>query len=156
MEKQLRLKYRWIKQRRKEVFQFLSEEYGIDSNTISKADIESDLGITGDDAAELIEKFENRFYCDIRNLDFSEYFYSEADVMGFNNFIPLNILLKLILLPVAIVLLPFSVTKFKEIIFYNPLQTEDTKKKKLTVGDLITCSFTKKFTLRSEVLIKLV
>jgi hypothetical protein len=134
----------------------LNEEYWTDDNTNSKTDIESDLGITGDDAAELIEKFENRFYCDMRNLDFSEFFYSEADVTGFNNFTPLNILLKLILLPVAIVLLPFSVTMFKEIIFYNPVQTEEIKKKKLTVGDLITCSFTKKFTLRSEVVIKLV
>lgn len=156
MKKQLRLKYKWIKQRRCDVLQFLEEEFWIEKNTNSKTTIEAGLGITGDDAAELIEKFEKRFHCNLKELDFDKHFYSEAEATGNISLLFSILLLKIILLPVALMVLPFSLNKFKEIMAYTPPSIQDSIKKDLTVGDLITSSFTHKLILRNEVLIKLV
>jgi Protein of unknown function (DUF1493) len=153
MQKELRLKYRWIKQRRKDVLEFLDDNFGIEKNTSSKSRIEDNLGITGDDADEMIQKFEQYFNVDMRNLSFSEYFYCEGENGGI---FPLLFLLKLFLFPVAVLILPFSYTTFKGIIFYSPFEGGNSPKKALTVGDLITSSFTHKFTLQSDVIIKLV
>ena len=153
MQKKIHLKYRWIKQRRKEVLTFLEENYWIEKDTTSKTRIEDDLGITGDDADEMIQKFEDRFHIDMSNLNFTEYFFCEGEN---SCILPFILLLKLILLPFAIVVLPFSFSAFKEMIFYSPFSETYTGKKSLTVGDLITSSFTHKFTLQKEVLIKLV
>jgi Protein of unknown function (DUF1493) len=147
MQKELRLKYRWIKQRRKDVLEFLEDNFGIEKNTSSKSRIEDDLGITGDDADEMIQKFEQYFHVDMRNLNFSEYFYCERESAGI---FPFVVLLKLFLLPFALLILPFSYTAFKEMIFCSPFEGGNSPKKVLTVGDLITSSFTHKFTLQSK------
>ena len=151
MKRKICLKYRWLKQRRKDVLEFLQENYWIEKDTNSKTKIEEDLGITGYDADELIEKFELRFNTNMKDLNFAEYFYCE----GFSVF-PIRVLLKLFLLPFAILVLPFSFTMFKEMIFHNPLHNINSEKKSLTVGDLIASSFTHKFTLQRDVIIKLV
>jgi len=151
MRKEIRLKYSWIKQRRKDVLDFLRDNYWVEKDTTSKTRIEDDLGITGDDADELIQKFEKHFHVDMATLNFSDYFYSEGMY-----FLPTAILLKLILLPFSILVLPFSFAAFKEMFFYNPLINNKTEKRDLTVGDLITSTFTHKFTLQKDVIIKLV
>lgn len=153
MHKELRLKYRWIKQRRKDVLGFLEDNFRTEKNTTSKSRIEDDLGITGDDADEMIQKFEEYFHVDMRSLNFSEYFYCEGESAGV--FLPV-LLLKVFLLPFAVLVLPFSYTAFKEMIFYTPFEGNHSPKKALTVGDLITSSFTHKFTLQNDVIIKLV
>jgi len=153
MKKEIRLKYSWIKQRRKDVLEFLEENYWIEKNTTSKTQIESGLGITGDDAAELIQKFEQHFHVDMSGLNFATYFYDEA--VGLNPF-PALFLQKLVLFPFVLLVLPFSYSKFKEILFYNPTDDYIIEKKPLTIGDLITSSFTHKFTLQKDVIIKLV
>ena len=160
MQKEIRLKYRWIKQRRKEVLTFLEQEYAVEKDITSRANIENDLGITGDDAYELIQKFEQHFHTDMSNLNFTAYFHNESEV---GNFVPIFftlILIKIFLLPFAIIALPFSFSGFKEMILYNPFTAlkaaPGAGKKSLTVGDLITSSFTHKFTLQKEVIIKLV
>ena len=153
MQMEIRLKYSWIKQRRKDVLQFLQENYWVEKDTNSKTKIEDDLGITGDDAAELIQKFEQQFHVNMNGLNFTEYFYCEGE--GTDIF-PINLFHKLILLPFAVLILPFSFATFKEMIFYNPLSNITSEKKSLFVGDLITSSFTNKFTLQRDVVIKLI
>ncbi len=155
MQPEIRLKYKWIKQRRKEVLLFLEENYGVDDDTNSKTNIESDLGITGDDAYEIIQKFERDFHVDMSHLNFSEYFYDESET---DIFPPLFVilLLKLFLLPFAILALPFSRSSAKEMLFYNPYSSNHPGKKPLTVGDLIASSFTHKFSLQKEIVLKLI
>mgnify|MGYP000010461983 CR=1 FL=1 len=46
--------------------------------------LEDDLGITGDDASELIHAFSKKFNVDISNFIFSNYFYDEPS--AFSNF----------------------------------------------------------------------
>ena len=155
MQPVIRLKYKWIKQRRKDVLLFLEENYGIEKNTNSKASVEDDLGITGDDAYELIQKFEQAFIVDMSSLIFTEYFYTESETDIFTpGFVWL--LLKSFLLPFAILILPFSWSACKEILLYNPFNSINPGKKQLTVGDLVTSSFTHKFSLQNEVVLKLI
>ena len=44
--------------------------------------IENDLGVTGDDAEDLIQAFSKKFKVDISKFDFSKYFYSEVAVIA--------------------------------------------------------------------------
>lgn len=43
--------------------------------------IEDDLGVTGDDAEELIIEFSSRYNVDISSFDFTKYFYPEPFVL---------------------------------------------------------------------------
>jgi hypothetical protein len=43
--------------------------------------LERDLGITGDDAAELLMKFHETFKVDFTNFNINQYFYPEGDAM---------------------------------------------------------------------------
>ena len=47
--------------------------------------IEDDLGVTGDDAEQLIIAFGKRFGVDIRNFEFSKYFYDEPGIFNYQN-----------------------------------------------------------------------
>ena len=157
MQKEIRLKYSWLKQRRKNVLEFLEQNYWIKKDTTSKTPIENGLGITGDDADEMLQDFQQRFHVDMSELNFFEYFYNESELGDFVPLLFILVLIKLFLLPFAILALPFSFSTFKELITYNFFnEKEDKGKKNLTVGDLITSSFTHKFTLQKDVCIRLV
>ena len=156
MQREIRLRYAWIKQRRKELLEFLQANYGIEKDTTPTSKIEADLGITGDDAAELIQRFEQHFHVDMSAMDFSACFSTEAAITDRPHFLILFILSKLFLLPFALLVLPFSFADFKEMICHNHFNDWGRTKVNLTVGDLITCSFTHKFTLQKEVILKLV
>ena len=155
MQPEIRLKYKWIKQRRKEVFLFLGHNYGVGEVKSSKESIEDDLGITGDDAYEMIEKFEQAFNVDMTKLPFTEYFQTENEL---DIFPPLFVilLLKLFLFPFSVLILPFSRSASREMLLYNPFHITNSRKKRLTVGDLITSSFTHKFSLQRESGLKLI
>ncbi len=155
MQSELRLKYKWIKQRRKDVLLFLEENYGVGEIISSKETIEDDLGITGDDAYEMIEKFAQAFHVDMSKLQFTEYFQTEKEL---DIFPPLFVilLLKLLLFPFSVLILPFSRSASREMLLYNPFHITNSRKKRLTVGDLITSSFTHKFSLQRESGLKLI
>ena len=155
MQTEIRLKYKWIKQRRKEVLLFLEENYGIEKDADSKAGIEDDFGITGDDAYELLEKFQQVFIVDMSSFNFTDYFHTESELDVFPSLF-VTLLLNLFLLPFAILIFPFSKSAGKEMLLYNPFKKGYFHKKKLTVGDLITSSFTHKFSLQKEVVLKLI
>jgi len=155
MQREIRLKFKWIRQRRKEVLLFLEKNYGTEKDTTSVSRIENDLGITGDDASELIQKFEQEFSVDMNGLIFTGYFYDESEAVDANSFVFL-LLFKLFLLPIALVALPFSWSDCKEILLCNPFRRDRSKKNELTVGDLITCTFTHKFTLQKDIAIRLI
>jgi hypothetical protein len=74
------------KELQEQVFLFLNEiaSVEIDNLNIHK-NLEIDLGITGDDASDLIAAFAERFKVDISKFKFHEYFYSEPSFLSFNN-----------------------------------------------------------------------
>ncbi|MGC4101043.1 hypothetical protein [Ferruginibacter sp.] len=157
MQKVIRLRYRWIRQRRKDVLDFLEENYWLEKGTNSKTTIENGLGITGDDAAELIEKFSMQFHVDMSSMDFNKHFYSEGEL---NNHLPIflvQVLIKLLILPFALFELLYSFKNFKEMMRFDlENENESRTKKDLTIGDLITSTFTHKFTLQKDVRIALI
>ncbi|MDF7821453.1 DUF1493 family protein [Runella sp. MFBS21] len=69
-----------------EVLLFLNKIVGIESENISLTDgLESDLGISGDDASDLIRAFSEKFKVDISNFQFYEYFHAEPVFFSFRN-----------------------------------------------------------------------
>lgn len=64
--------------------EFVIRESLVDNLEITRmTTIERDLGITGDDAWNLMEKFRNEFCVDISNFEFDKYFQEEGSwVLG--------------------------------------------------------------------------
>ncbi|WP_291208164.1 DUF1493 family protein [Dyadobacter sp.] len=66
------------------VLQFLEEVASVDIRDLDvDSSIELDLGITGDDADELIYSFAERFRVDISGFDIDKYFHSEPSIFSF-------------------------------------------------------------------------
>lgn len=62
---------------------FLEESLGEFEFPISRTTlIEDDLGVTGDDAYDLINSFSKKFNVDISSFRFEEYFYPEPTIFG--------------------------------------------------------------------------
>jgi acyl carrier protein len=78
---------------RHKLIQFIREEIGefkmqIDSNTT----IEDDLGVTGDEAIELIQKIAKEFSIDISEFEYEKYFHPEPGIFRtFGTIKPLTI-----------------------------------------------------------------
>ncbi len=68
---------------------FIKDCTGVHDIAISRESlIEDDLGVTGDDAADLILAFSKKYKVDISNFNFTEYFYDDPsimDVISFNS-----------------------------------------------------------------------
>lgn len=69
---------------KKEIFEeiklLIEEKMGKYEKKIDRdTSLEKDLGISGDDAWELIMDFSRKFNVDISNFEFSKYFYPEGD-----------------------------------------------------------------------------
>lgn len=59
--------------------EFVIEKNLIDADEISEeTEIENDLGITGDDAAEFLEEFSRKFKVDTSEFDFEGHFMTEG------------------------------------------------------------------------------
>lgn len=64
-----------------ELVLFIRNEIGENKMNISKETlIENDLGITGDDAVELIKKFSKKFNVSIKEFRYEKYFYPEPSL----------------------------------------------------------------------------
>jgi acyl carrier protein len=69
-----------------QVFLFLSETTSVEiDNLNANNSLEIDLGISGDDASDLIVAFAERFKVDISKFKFHEYFHSEPSLFSFSN-----------------------------------------------------------------------
>ena len=61
-----------------ELILFVRDQIGGYNKPITRdTSIENDLGVTGDDAAELLSAFSSKFYVDISNFIFEKYFNDE-------------------------------------------------------------------------------
>ena len=66
--------------------EFLREETGEVNMPITRQTlIEDDLGVTGDEAAELISNFSKRYGVNIQDFIFEHYFYDEPGIFDFPN-----------------------------------------------------------------------
>jgi len=65
---------------------FISMRSGVDEHEINYTSlIEEDLGISGDDAEELVIEFSKRFKVNIEGFKFDKYFHPEPSIFDFFN-----------------------------------------------------------------------
>jgi transcriptional regulator with XRE-family HTH domain len=65
-------------------------EFKIEINSLTQ--IENDLGVTGDDAIELIQKIATLYDIDIENFNFKKYFHDEPSFLSkYREIVPITI-----------------------------------------------------------------
>ncbi|GAB3499419.1 hypothetical protein GCM10027341_22690 [Spirosoma knui] len=140
--------YTTLKAIRHAVIEFIQTECLV-RNVSASTTIEAKLRVTGDDALELLETFEERFQTDLTGLNFCDYFVPEGDY--------LSTLLGqyLIVYPVLYLIYPFralyDLNGANQLFHDYNYMRAFRKSKELTVGDLIVSALVGKFTLRSSV-----
>jgi hypothetical protein len=163
----LEIEYKTLRKITREVYQFVKEECGVDyykCHKKSKVGLEDDLGITGDDGYELVEKFSEIFNVNVDNFDYLIYFDPEPGPVDYFFSLIFIIVFLVIWLAkhlVALLLYPFSRKLSQKILAdeisssklsqeplaYNPQK----RQKELTVGDLIASAVKGEFVERSNV-----
>jgi hypothetical protein len=147
------------------VISFIEQEYWFEKDSSFKTELENDLGITGDDGAELMKKFSKRFGVNLSDFQVDQYFYPEPTAGSPLVIIFAFILLVIFLLKVIVVLLlfPFNQKKSQEIWYHNLIgylnkfadqfvnDKEEKEKKKLMIADLISSVIKGKFIHRQEI-----
>ena len=143
--------FKTLRQAYIEVKSFIEKEAGYEVSSL-KTKIEDDLGCTGDDNYELIEKFVTKYKLDVTGFDYSKHFLSEGELFGSG-----AALLKLLTLPFTIVFWIIKLLTFGKVdlnsgnIFPN-WQRHTTG---MTFGDLLTWYLTGKYNLRTDVVVGL-
>ena len=143
--------FKTLRQAYMEVKSFVEKEVGDEISSL-KTKIEDDLGCAGDDNYELIEKFVTKYKLDVTGFDYSKHFLSEGELFDSG-----AALLTLLTLPLSIVFWLIKVLTFGKVdlnkanLFPNwQRQTTD-----LTFGDLLTWYLTRKYNLRTDVVVRL-
>ena len=126
---------------------FLEGEACIPVTSI-KNRIENDLGCTGDDAYELLEKFVVKYKLDVTGFEFSKHFLSEAEQFGSYGALVFFISLPIWICYLFLKLITLDKIKIKEPKLHSIFFRETSD---LTLGDLITWYIFQKYKLRSEV-----
>jgi hypothetical protein len=107
-----------------------------------KTKIEADIGLSGDDNLELLEKFVKKFELDYKNFEYDKHFYSEGELFGSGAAL-VNLLTLSVWLPLkSIELLTFNKIKIDKPKF--PV-TRDREVSDLTFKDLLTWYIEKEF-----------
>lgn len=149
------------------VIEFVKTEYWWEDDSNLKTHIEDDLGITGDDAAELMQKFSKKFNVDLTGFDFMKSFDPEGVDLSFLLLIPpLLIALLVALVKYSLIALAyiFSYKLYRRLrtfkarsIFEGAIKMLQREgRETLTIGDLVASAACGKFKLRREVQFKLV
>jgi len=122
----LRLAYITIKN-------FLENESYVEVESLNSK-IAGDLGMTGDDSYELLEKFIGKFELDYKDFEFDKHFYSEGELYGSEAAL-INLLSLSVWLPLrTIELLTFNKITIRKPDFYKP----DRDVSDMTFKDLLT------------------
>jgi hypothetical protein len=123
-------------------------------NLSLKTRIDRDLGITGDDAWELIEKFGKDLSIDLSLLQrhFLEYFNSEGDMIGTAW---IDLIITSVKWLIFFILYPFSKAKVLQLKEYSYFHTHFKKDKELTIKDLVVSLLNKQFMPANNVKIKI-
>jgi hypothetical protein len=120
---------------------FLESE-GYEKVTSLDNKVEADLGLSGDDNSELLDKFVTKFELDHKNFDYDKHFYSEGELFGSGAAI-VNLLTLSVWLPLkTIELLTFNKVDLDKPKF--PV-TPDREVSDLTFKDLLTWYIEKEY-----------
>ncbi len=95
--------------------------------------IENDLGMAGDDNAELLEKFVAKFKLEYKNFNYSKHFLSEGEL-----FDSTSVLFALLMLPIRISLKTIELITFNNVKLEIPKFNNQPEKADLTFKELIT------------------
>ena len=142
-----------LKNIRREVLDIIEDQTGLSENEMTlDLEIENDLGCTGDDASELLEKLYHRFQIDFTGFEFEKHFKNEGSGSLSFLLLPLIFLFWIFGFIIQKLVLIFGI-KLKN----NAWQFFTLPKRELeiTVGDLIVMAATKRFLLRKDINIQL-
>jgi len=123
----------------------------IDNESLDKVNsldtkIENDLGITGDDALDLLQKFIAKFELDHKDFNFSKHFLSESEIGD-----PTVLLLALMSLSVWLPLKTIELISLNKIKLDKPNWHTGPERADLTFKDMITWYIEKDFTPSGDV-----
>lgn len=149
------------------VIEFIKSEYWCEDNSNLNTIIEDDLGITGDDASELMEKFSTKFNVDLAGFNFMKFFSPEGCDSTALLLIPpylIALLVALVKYSMAILAYIFSYKLYRWVLHFKARtiiqvaiqMLEPEGKKTLKIGDLVASAACGKFVLREDVKFKLV
>jgi hypothetical protein len=128
------------------VKQFLETE-GYEKVTSLNNRVEEDLGLSGDDNYELLEKFVTKFELDNKNFDYRKHFHEEGELFGSERALA-DLLTLSVWLPLqTIELLTFNKIKIDKPNFEFPYREVSD----LTFKDLLTWYIEKEFKLSAEI-----
>ncbi len=166
MEK-IEICYTDLRKTAESVMSFVKTEYWDEENTL-RTKIEEDLGITGIDAAELMDKFAQTYKVDLSEFDFSKHFSPEGFsgnpiVIVFAAILLIGFIIKMV---VALAIYPFDPTLNKKIQHYSlsdgmsnvfrKIWPDEERLQDVTIQDLVTSAVTGKFTKRETVKFELI
>lgn len=163
----LPVKYSELRSTTVSVIEFLKSEYWWEDNSNLKTIIEDDLGITGDDASELMEKFSTKFNVDLAGFNFMKFFSPEGvDPIALLLIPPFIIALLVALVKYSMVIFAYVFSnklyrwllKFKtrSIIQRAAQMLEREGKGTLTVGDLVASAVCGQFVSREDMMFRLI
>ena len=129
-----------------EVKTFIEKEAGDEVSSI-KTKIEDDLGCSGDDNYELLEKFITKYKLDPTGFDYSKHFLSEGELFDSS-----AAFLTLLTLPVSITIWLIKVLTGGKINFTKVRLFTNWHRQTLdmTFGDMLTWYLTGKYSLRTD------
>ena len=88
----IQISYATLRRHTEQVREFVQKNYWWEDDTTLTTALENDLGITGDDAVELLIKFEEEFGVNWQGLNFTQYFTPEgvkANLIGILLWMPI-------------------------------------------------------------------
>jgi hypothetical protein len=143
--------FRKIREAYIEVKNFIEQETGLDSDDISlKTKIKEDLGCSGDDNLELLEKFVTKYNLDTAGFDYSKHFEGEMELYDSH-----AAFLNILILPIVVVVYAIRFLSFGKIDKRNWIPNWHRPTLDMTFGDMVTWYLTGKFDLRSSVKVQL-
>jgi hypothetical protein len=144
---ELHIDFKTLRQSYLEVKTFIERESGATIESIHTK-IEDDLGCTGDDNLEILEKFVAKYKLDTSDFDYSRHFLSEGELFNSG-----TALLGLIVLPISISLGLLRLLSFGRFDYTNRQLLPDYYRPTtdMTFGDMLTWYLTGKYNLRENV-----
>jgi hypothetical protein len=130
----------------KEVKSFVETELSVKNISLSTK-VENDLGCTGDDAWDLLEKFVVKYELNSSGFEFQKFFETEAEITS-----PLSSLITVVSILFIIFFYLIKLVTFGKFDLNNKLlfANSESDKPALTLGDMLVWYLTKEFSLRND------
>ena len=158
----LKVKYSELRALTESVVDFMKTEYWWEEDSSIRSELEYDLGITDDDAWELMEKFSKKYHVNLDNFKFEQYFLTEGPSLASVLLIPVYILMPLIYILknlLSVLIRPIHQPLSKRLSGFKVVKTftglfprkKIKEERSLTIGDLVTSAACGEFRKRNEV-----